>query len=84
MQRPLNGAERPFKTSDRTREILRKSAELAREQTQAAVATPQRQDEGTFDPKRHTRGLVLSAVGAIFAAAIGALAGANPLTKVPG
>ncbi len=70
MQRPLNGADRPFKTSDRTRGLLRKSAELKQEQTVAAAATFQKQDESTFDPKRHTRGLVLSVVGAVFAALV--------------
>ncbi len=70
MQRSLNGADGPFKTSDRTRNILRKSAEKRQEKTETAAPAPRVEDGSTFDPKRHTRGLVLSAVGAICAALI--------------
>ncbi len=68
MQRTLKGADGPFKTSDRTRDILRKSAEKRQEQAETVSAAQHPADEGTFDPKRHTRGLVISAIGALFAA----------------
>ncbi len=71
MQRPVNRANEQFKTQKWTRNILKQSAERKPREQERVVANPATESaENAFDVKRHGRGLLISAVGALLAALV--------------